>query len=98
MSRLRTRPGEVLREEFIRPLGLSANALVLALREPATQIGAIIRDDKPRSVSADTALRLARYFGTTSQFRLSLQITYDLSLVQAEAGERIARDVTPRAA
>ena len=64
-GRIRTHPGEVLREEFMQPLGLSANALALALRVPATRIGAIVRADRPRAVTADTALRLARYFGTT---------------------------------
>ena len=59
MPRIRTHPGEVLREEFMKPLGLSANALAMALRVPATRIGAIIRHDHPRAVSADTALRLA---------------------------------------
>jgi addiction module HigA family antidote len=71
--RVRTHPGEVLREEFMGPLGLSANALALALREPATRIGAIIREERPRAVTADTALRLARYFGTSPEFWLNLQ-------------------------
>jgi antitoxin HigA-1 len=71
--RVRTHPGEVLREEFMGPLGLSANALALALWEPATRIGAIIREERPRAVTADTALRLARYFGTSPEFWLNLQ-------------------------
>jgi antitoxin HigA-1 len=98
MARIRTRPGEVLREEFMKPLGLSANALALALRVPATRIGAIIRDDNPRAVSADTALRLARYFGTTPAFWLNLQTAYDLSMAETAVGAQIARDVHPRAA
>ena len=65
----------------MQPLGLSANALALALRVPATRIGAIVRADRPRAVTADTALRLARYFGTTPQFWLNLQSAYDLSIV-----------------
>ena len=97
-SRIRTHPGEVLREEFMRPLGLSANALALALRVPATRIGAIIRHDRPRAVTADTALRLARYFGTTPEFWLNLQSAYDLSTALRERGAGIARDVRPRAA
>jgi addiction module HigA family antidote len=98
MARIRTHPGEVLREEFMKPLGLSANALALALRVPATRIGAIIREDRPRAVSADTALRLARYFGTTPAFWLNLQTAHDLSMTAATVGAQIARDVHPRAA
>ena len=78
-GRTRTHPGEVLRQEFMPPFGLSANALALALRVPATRIGAIIREDRPRAVTADTALRLARYFGTTPEFWLNLQSAYDLA-------------------
>jgi addiction module HigA family antidote len=98
MARIRTHPGEVLREDFMKPLGLSANALALALRVPATRIGAIIRKDKPRAVSADTALRLARYFGTTPAFWLNLQTAHDLSITEAALGAQIARDVHPRTA
>jgi antitoxin HigA-1 len=97
-GRIRAHPGEVLREEFMAPLGLSANALALALRVPATRVGAIIRDDRPRAVTADTALRLARYFGTTPDFWLNLQTAHDLSMTLAEVGARIERDVQPRAA
>ena len=82
----------------MQPLGLSANALALALRVPATRIGAIIRHGRPRAVSADTALRLARYFGTTPEFWLNLQSAYDLSMVVNEHGVRIEREVQPRAA
>jgi addiction module HigA family antidote len=96
VSRIRTHPGEVLLEEFMRPLGLSANALGLALRVPATRIGDIIRGEKPRGVSADTALRLARYFGTSAEFWLNLQSAYDLSREIAEHGAAIERDVRPR--
>jgi addiction module HigA family antidote len=98
MARIRTHPGEVLLEEFMKPLDLSANALALALRVPATRIGDILRRPKPRAVSADTALRLARYFGTTPEFWLNLQSAYDLSLAAAENGPAIERDVRPRAA
>jgi antitoxin HigA-1 len=68
------------------------------LRVPATRIGAIIRDDNPRAVRADTALRLARYFGTTPAFWLNPQTAYDLSIAEAAVGAQIARDVHPRAA
>jgi antitoxin HigA-1 len=96
MARIRTHPGEVLREEFMRPLGLSANALALALRVPATRIGDILRAEKPRAVTADTAIRLARYFGTTPEFWLNLQSAYELSLAAAENGAAIEREVQPR--
>ena len=94
--RIKTHPGEILREEFMAPLALSANALATALRVPATRIGEIIKED--RAVTADTALRLARYFGTTPQFWLNLQSAYDLSKVEEETGQQIVRDITPRAA
>ena len=97
MARIRTHPGEVLREEFMAPLGLSANALAAALRVPSTRIGEILRTDKPRAVTADTALRLARYFGTSPEFWLNLQSAYDLSRALAERGPAIARDVRARA-
>lgn len=93
-TRIRTHPGEMLREEFLKPLNLSANALSLALRVPATRIGDIVNER--RAVSADTALRLARYFGTTAEFWMNLQAAYDLSKTEAEAGEGIARDVHAR--
>jgi antitoxin HigA-1 len=96
-TRIHTHPGEILREEFMVPLKLSANALALALRVPATRIGDITRRDKPRAVSAVTAMRLSRYFGTTPQFWLNLQSAYDLSIAEAESGAAIERDVRPRA-
>jgi addiction module HigA family antidote len=96
MTRIRTPPGEVLREEFMKPLGLSANALALALRVPATRIGDILRTEKPRAVTADTAIRLARYFGTSPEFWLNLQSAYELSLAAMENGAAIEREVQPR--
>ena len=96
MARIHTHPGEVLREEFMKPFGLSANALALALRVPATRIGDILRTGKPRAVSADTAIRLGRYFGTSPDFWLNLQAAYDLSVTLAESGRKIERDVRPR--
>jgi addiction module HigA family antidote len=96
MAHIRTHPGEILREEFMMPLGLSANALALALRVPATRIGESLRADKPRAVTADTAMRLARYFGTTPEFWINLQAAYDLSRTVAEHGAAIERDVQPR--
>jgi addiction module HigA family antidote len=96
MPRIRTHPGEVLREEFMKPIGLTANALALALRVPATRIGDILRPERPRAVTADTALRLARYFGTTAEFWLNLQAAYDLSSEALDRGAIIERDVQPR--
>lgn len=88
-------PGEILRGEFMAPLGLSNNALALALRTPATRIGEIVRGR--RSITADTALRLGRYFGTSPDLWLGLQAEYDLRLARRSIGARVARDVQPRA-
>ena len=86
-------PGEVLREE-LRTLDLSANALSKALDVPVNRITAILNGQ--RGVTADTALRLARYFGTTPQVWLNLQQTYDLRRAEIAVGERIAECVRPR--
>jgi len=94
--RVTTDPGEVLDEEFLKPLGMSVNALALALRVPATRIGAIVKGE--RSVTADTALRLARFFGTSAEFWITLQATHDLTKARMESGGTIERDVRPRAA
>jgi addiction module HigA family antidote len=96
MRRIRTAPGDILREEFMQPLGLSANALAIALRVPATRIAEILRRDKPRAISANTAIRLGRYFGTTPDFWLNLQSAYELSRVLVEHGDEIEREVIPR--
>jgi len=89
-------PGEVLNEEFLKPLGMSINALGIALRVPATRIGAIVKGE--RSVTADTALRLARFFDTSPEFWMNLQAMHDLTKTRIENGATIARDVRPRAA
>jgi antitoxin HigA-1 len=94
--RVTTHPGEVLGEEFLKPLGMSVNALALALRVPATRIGAIVKGE--RSVTADTALRLARFFGTSAEFWITLQATHDLTKARMQSGGTIERDVRPRAA
>jgi addiction module HigA family antidote len=88
-------PGEILREEFMVPLDLSANALALALRVPVTRIGEIVRGR--RAISPDTALRLARYFETTADLWLGLQAEYDLRLARRTLGEAVDREVRPRA-
>lgn len=77
MARLRTHPGEVLREEYLGPLGMSARALAKALGVLANRLTEIMREE--RDVSADTAIRLGRYFGTDPRFWLNLQLAYDLS-------------------
>lgn len=82
MSRIRTHPGEVLREEYLGPLGMSARALARALDIPGNRISDILRER--RDVSADTAIRLGRYFGTDPRFRLNLQAAHDLSKAEAE--------------
>jgi addiction module HigA family antidote len=97
MLRIATHPGEVLREEFMKPLGLSANALARALHVPPNRITAIIAEEGPRAVTPDTAVRLARYFDTTPQFWLNLQQAYDLSLTLAAHGSEINDVVRPRA-
>lgn len=89
-------PGEILREEFMEPLELSAHALSLALRVPATRIGEIIRGR--RSITPDTALRLARYFGTSADLWVGLQSEYDLRAARRELAQQIERDVQPRSA
>lgn len=89
-------PGEILREEFLKPMGLSVYALAQATSLPRTRLNDIVRGR--RGISADTALRLARYFGTDAQSWLNLQARYDLEVAEAALGDRLRREVTPRAA
>jgi addiction module HigA family antidote len=86
-------PGETLREEFLKPLGLSANRLAMELIVPVTRINDIVRGK--RSITADTALRLSRYFGTTPQFWINLQSNYDLELAADARGAEIANRIRP---
>jgi len=86
-------PGEVLREEFMVPLGLSSNRLALDLRVPATRITEIV--NQRRGITADTALRLARYFRTTAEFWMNMQSQYDLEIAADYALAAIERDVMP---
>ena len=86
-------PGEILREEYLAPLGMSANALAMALHVPAPRINEIVRER--RAVTPDTALRLARYFDTTAQFWLNLQTSFDLKQAENETGGQIAEEVRP---
>ena len=85
-------PGEIIREEYLKPLGMSANALATALRVSAPRINDIVREK--RAISVDTALRLARYFDTTAQFWLNLQTSYDLKVAQKNV-EIIQQEVLP---
>ncbi|MBU2739790.1 HigA family addiction module antitoxin [Acidithiobacillus concretivorus] len=87
-------PGEVLREEFLAPLKMTSHALAMALRVPSPRIHEIIRER--RAVSADTALRLSRYFQTSPEFWLGLQVAYDLRKTENGTGAAIAREVQPR--
>jgi antitoxin HigA-1 len=89
-------PGETLREDFMKPLGLTANRLAIQLRVPAARINEIV--NLRRAISADTALRLARYFGTSPQFWTNLQANYDLELAEDAVGERIHDEVKPHRA
>ncbi|WP_254073217.1 HigA family addiction module antitoxin [Acidisphaera sp. S103] len=101
MTRITTHPGEVLREEFMKPLGLTASALARDLDVPVNRITGIIADTDPRSVTPDTALRLEQHFGMDAQFWLNLQTEYDLTKAIAEKGELIKQRVrvrTPSAA
>lgn len=87
-------PGEVLREDYLRELDMSVNALAKALKVPTPRINDVVLER--RGVSADTALRLARYFDTTPEFWLNMQSNYDLKVAQDKVGDTISREVVPR--
>ena len=89
-------PGEILREEYLEPLEMSVNALANALHVPATRMNEIVRGN--RGVSADTALRLARYFGTSARFWLNLQTEFELRQAEVEKAAKIAKEIQPRVA
>ena len=88
-------PGEVL-QDLLQEAGLTVNALALALRVPANRIGGIIKGQ--RGITADTALRLARYFGTSAQMWMNLQAKYDLEATEDAIGRKVEREVLPRSA
>lgn len=88
-------PGDVLLEEFLRPLGLSQYRLAKELRVPPRRINEIVLGH--RAVSADTALRLARYFGMSERFWLNLQTRYELDIERDRLGDTLEREITPRA-
>jgi len=87
-------PGEVLLEDFMKPLGLTQYRVAKDIGVPALRISQIVRGQ--RSISADTALRLARYFGTSANVWLNLQAAYDLEIAQRQTGKRIEREVKAR--
>jgi antitoxin HigA-1 len=88
-------PGEILREDFMAPLGLSINALARALRTPPNHVSGIVNEK--RGVSAKMALRLARYFGTSPELWLGLQLDYELDMARDTTASQIEREVLPRA-
>lgn len=89
-------PGEVLREEFMKPLELSMNALALDLHVPVTRVAELFHER--RSITPDTALRLARYFNTTPEFWLNLQVRFDLEIAKDQEQAKVNREVRPKAA
>ena len=88
-------PGEILREDFMLPLGISMNQLALDLNVPVTRIAVIVHER--RGITPDTALRLGRYFNTSARFWLNAQAAYDLEVAQDELRRTVERDVRPRA-
>lgn len=88
-------PGEILQEDYLAPLGMSAFALSKALSVAPARINEIVRQE--RGITPDTALRLARYFGGDAQSWLNLQTAYDLKVAERELSQRIGREVAPRA-
>jgi addiction module HigA family antidote len=89
-------PGEQLREEFMKPFGLSAYKLAKVIDVPVSRVQDLVAER--RAITGDTALRLARYFGTTPEFWLNLQRDFDLEAAEIEVGDQIAAKVQPRAA
>ena len=86
-------PGEILREEFLLPLGMTPNALSIELRVPAPRINEVVRER--RGITTDTALRLARFFNTTPQFWLNLQTSFDLKQTEMAVGDKIEHEIHP---
>ena len=89
-------PGKILQKEFLAPIGLSQNKLAMALRVPARRINEIVLGK--RSITADTALRLARYFGMSAQFWLGLQMDYELDVAEDALESRIEKEIIPMSA
>jgi addiction module HigA family antidote len=93
IQRVTTHPGEMLQAEFMVPLSISQNRLASDLRVPPGRINQIIKGK--RSITSDTALRLAKYFGNSPEFWMNLQSMYDLSKTRAESGKEIEQEVRP---
>jgi antitoxin HigA-1 len=89
-------PGEVLQQEFVVPMGMTQNKLAMELHVPARRINEIVLGK--RSITADTALRLSRYFKNSAQFWLGLQMDYDLDIAEDKMDEKILREIQPRIA
>jgi addiction module HigA family antidote len=89
-------PGDVLREDFLKPLKLSQYALAKAIDVPQIRVSEIV--NTKRAITPDTALRLARYFGTSAEFWIGMQTTYDLEMARDQVGAKIKARVQPRAA
>jgi len=89
-------PGEILQKEFLAPIGLSQNKLAITLRVPARRVNEIVLGK--RGITADTALRLARYFGMSAQFWLGLQMDYELDVAEDALESRIEKEITPMSA
>jgi addiction module HigA family antidote len=89
-------PGEVLKLEFLEPLELSINALSQEIKVPRTRLNDIVRGR--RGITADTAMRLARYFGVSAHFWMNLQSHYELEVAEETLGKRLGREIRPRAA
>ncbi|MBI4184154.1 MAG: HigA family addiction module antidote protein [Proteobacteria bacterium] len=89
-------PGAILREDFLSPMGVSVYALTQAIKVPRSRVNDIVLDR--RAITADTALRLARYFGTGPEFWINLQAHYDLEVAKETSRRRIEKEVAPRAA
>lgn len=86
-------PGETIKEDYLMPLGMSVNQLAKALGVGAARLNEIVRGE--RGITADTALRLGRYFGTSAEYWLNLQSLYDLRMAERKARARIEREITP---
>lgn len=91
-----THPGKILRDDFLEPMGIGVTALSRAIKVPRSRVNDIVRGR--RAITADTALRLSRYFGTSAEFWVNLQAHYNLQMAKDSSRRRIEKEVAPRAA